>query len=217
MEDREKGIIESFHRMYHKKKIWTKTYWLGFPTLKYPSDLWIYQEIINEIKPDVIVECGTFKGGSALFLASMCDLVGRGRVISIDVKEFPNKPQHERITYLIGSSTSNEIVEQVKNSILQGEIVLVILDSMHFKAHVFNELKIYSQLVTKGSYIIVEDTDLNVIVKEGHIYTHDEGPMGAVMEFMKENKDFQIDKGREKFLFTASPNGYLKRIGEKTL
>lgn len=171
-------------------------------------DLWIYQEIIFEVKPNIIIECGTAKGGSALFLVFVCDLVDNGRVITIDIEDRRERPRHSRIKYLLGSSVLEEIVGQVRKLISDKDKVMVILDSDHHKEHVLNELRIYSKLVTKGSYIIVEDTNIN-----GHPVAHDfgPGPMEAVEEFLKENTNFVIDKSREKFYLTFNPRGYLKK------
>ena len=212
-EKSKKRIIDRFHKLYYDSHLsggtWKNTFWLGTRTAKCPLDLWIYQEIIFELKPDVIIECGTYCGGSALFLANMCELVNNGKVITIDVEDVQGKPGHKRITYLRGSSTSSEIVEKVKNSIRNKDKVMVILDSEHHKGHVLNELKIYSKLVTRGSYIVIEDTNLN---GNPIIPGYGPGPMEAVKEFLDENKDFVIDKNKEKFYLTFSPNGYLKRI-----
>jgi len=177
-------------------------------TRKCPLDLWIYQEIIFEVKPDVMIECGTANGGSALFLASMCDLVNNGKVITIDIEDKEGRPTHKRIKYLLGSSTSIEVVEQVRKLISDKDKVMVILDSDHSKGHVLSELKIYSKFVTKGSYIIVEDTNIN-----GHPVFSDfgPGPMEAVEEFLKENKDFSVDRSREKFYLTFNPKGFLQK------
>jgi cephalosporin hydroxylase len=208
----EKSIVDQFHKLYYDShifgKTWGNTFWLGIPTLKCPLDLWIYQEIIFEVKPDIIIECGTAHGGSTLFLASMCDLVNNGMVITIDIEDKKNRPYHKRIKYLLGSSISEEIVEKLRNLMKDSDKVIVILDSDHHKEHVLNELKIYSKFVTKGSYLIVEDTNIN-----GHPVAPDfgPGPMEAVDEFLKENKDFVVDKTKEKLYLTFNPNGYLKR------
>ena len=204
------NIPITFQQLYYESpKTWRNTYWLGTPLLKYPTDLWIFQEIIYELIPDVIVECGTNRGGSASFLASLCDLVNNGKIISIDTEDYGNKPKHERIKYLIGSSTSKEIVKEVRNSIKDNDKVIVFLDSDHHKKHVLNELRIYHSLVTKGSYIIVEDSNIN-----GHpvLPAFGPGPMEAIEEFLKENKNFKIDHAREKHYLTQNPNGFLKRI-----
>lgn len=212
----EKSIVSQFHKLYYDAhifgKTWCNTFWLGIPTLKCPLDLWIYQEIIFEVKPDVIIECGTAHGGSALFLASVCDLVGNGKVITIDIEDKKGRPKHNRIKYLLGSSTSKEIVRKVRSLVKNGDKVMVVLDSDHHKEHVLNELRIYSNFVTKGSYIIVEDTNIN-----GHpVYPEfGPGPMEAVEEFLREkNKDFVVDKTKEKFYLTFNPKGYLKRIND---
>lgn len=206
-------IINKFHKIYYKAGFvggtWQDTYWLGTLILKYPSDLWIYQEIIYKLKPDIIIECGTYKGGSAFFLATICELVNNGKVLTIDSEIQEERPQHNRIQYFLGSSTSEEIVEQVKKKIREKDKIMVILDSDHHKEHVLEELRIYSELITKESYIIVEDTCIN-----GHPVREDfgPGPMEAVKEFLKENKDFIIDNTKEKFYLTSNPRGYLKRI-----
>jgi len=172
-------------------------------------DLWIYQELIYELKPDVIIETGTGSGGGTLFFASICDMVGNGRIIAIDIVDKEDRPHHNRITYLHGSSTSEEIADQVRRLISDKDKVMVSLDSYHHKEHVLRELEIYSKFVNKGSYIVVEDTNLN-----GHpvVPTGDPGPMEAVEEFLRGDKNFAIDKSREKFFLTFNPNGYLKRI-----
>jgi cephalosporin hydroxylase len=165
--------------------------------------------MLHDLKPDVVVECGTYKGGSALYLAHVMDALGKGRVITIDIEKFPNLPQHPRITYLLGSSTAPEIVRQVKNAIKPGEKVMVLLDSDHHRDHVLNELRLYHDMVTPGSYIVVEDTDMN-----GHpiLPKHGPGPMEAAEQFLKETPGFGIDPAREKLMLTFNPRGYLRRV-----
>ncbi|MFX0133374.1 MAG: CmcI family methyltransferase [Candidatus Hodarchaeota archaeon] len=206
-----KRIIEQFHILYYQiLRAWdNNTFWFGTPIQKFPLDLWIYQEIIFKLKPDLIIECGTANGGSAYFLASLFDLLDNGRIITIDIENKNDRPKNKRITYLLGSSTSQIIVDQVKNLINDQDKILVILDSDHHKEHVLNELRIYSKFVTIGSYLIVEDTNLN-----GHPVRaeYGPGPMEAVKEFLKKNKNFKIDKTREKLHITFNPNGYLLKI-----
>lgn len=205
-------IVNQFHELYYDyvlQHTWKQTFFLGTIIEKCPLDLFIYQEILYELKPDIIIETGTAYGGSSIFLASICDLINYGQVITIDIKDYHKSPQHKRITYLVGSSTSKRIVNQVKKMIKNKNKILVILDSDHSKKNVLEELMIYSKFVTKESYIIVEDS--NVI---GHpVYSsYGPGPMEAIEEFMKRNINFAIDKTREKFLLTFNPDGYLKRI-----
>jgi len=188
---------------------WKNTYWLGVPLEKFPLDLWIYQEIFYETKPDILIEAGTYKGGSAYFFASIFDLMKHGRVLTSDIQDFPDKPKHDRITYFIGSSTSDAILSSIRAAIKPGESVMVSLDSDHQKAHVLKELRLYSPLVTVGNYLVVEDTNIN-----GHpvFPQFGPGPMEAVQEFLQENHDFISDHSREKFGVTYYPDGWLKRM-----
>jgi len=188
---------------------WDNTTWLGVPLEKYPTDLFIYQEIISETKPDLIIEAGTYKGGSAFYFASLFDLLGHGRVVTIDIEDRPERPKHPRIEYLLMSSTSDEAVRRIKSEIRPDDRVMVSLDSNHTADHVFKELQIYAPMVSKQCYLVVEDTNIN-----GHpVYgSFGPGPMEAVQKFMAGNKDFEIDRSREKFKLTVSPNGYLRRI-----
>ncbi len=208
----EKGIVDQFHELYYDAvtfgKTWGSTYWLGATVYKCPLDLWIYQEIIFETRPDVIIESGTSRGGSALYLASICDHLNNGKVVTIDIEEWEGRPTHNRIEYLLGSSTSDAVVGKVRSLIGRDHRVMVILDSDHRKDHVVKEMKMYGPLVTKGCYLIVEDTNLN-----GHpvVPSFGPGPAEAVEEFLKENGEFVVDRSREKLYLTFNPGGYLRR------
>ncbi len=203
-------IADEFHKLYYDLPgdSWWNTRWLGVATQKCPLDLWVYQEIISELSPDLIIETGTAEGGSALFLASVCDMVGSGRVVSIDVEPGPGLPRHDRIEYLTGSSVSEATAVKVRAGAKDAAAVMVILDSDHSKAHVLDEMRLYGDLVTAGSYMIVEDTNLN-----GHPVHpgHGPGPMEAVEEFLRETDDFVVDETREKFKLTFNPKGYLRK------
>jgi cephalosporin hydroxylase len=208
----EKRIVSEFHKLYYygKEKTWkNNTFWLNVPVAKCPLDLWVYQEIINETKPDLIIETGTAYGGSALFLASICDLVNRGRIITIDVEAQAGRPEHHRIKYLSGSSTSEGVAAELKSMISADARVMVILDSDHRAEHVRKELENYSPMVSVGCYLIVEDTNIN-----GNPVTplHGAGPMEAVAEFMAQHGNFVVDRQREKFFMTFNPKGYLRRL-----
>jgi cephalosporin hydroxylase len=209
----EERIIREFHRIYYNSgsRTWSKTYWLGTPAQKCPLDLWVYQELLHRLRPAMIVETGTASGGSALFLASMCDLLGQGSIVTIDVEDKPGRPEHERITYLTGSSTAPDIRQQVGELVGDRAPVLVILDSDHARDHVLEELRIYAPLVSPGSYVIVEDTNVN-----GHPVSpdHGPGPMEAVNDFLSESREFSVDRGQEKFFLTFNPGGYLRRRPE---
>ena len=209
----EKDIVTRFHRFYYDSPYFgggsRYAFWLGIRTFKCPLDLWIYQELIFEKKPDLIIECGTARGGSALFLAMVCDGINQGEILTIDINANENWPKHSRIKYLSGSSTSETIVKQVEAAVAGKKEVMVILDSDHSKDHVLQELRLYHRFVTPGNYLIAEDTNLN-----GHPVRPDfgPGPGEAVTEFMRENKDFIVDTTREKFYLTFNPGGFLKKV-----
>jgi cephalosporin hydroxylase len=207
------ATVDEFHRLFYetayaRRDGWTNPKWRGVEALKCPFDLWIYQEMLHELRPEWVLETGTAHGGSAFFLASILDQIGSGQVVSIDIVANPARPAHPRITYLTGSSTSPAILEDVRRRIAGSPRVLVILDSDHRKDHVLEELRLYSSLVTPGSYVIVEDTNVN-----GHPVFKDfgPGPGEAVEEFLAGKPPFQRDASRERFFLTFNPGGYLRR------
>jgi cephalosporin hydroxylase len=206
-------IIDLFHILYYGSDRlpsgWGDVSWMGQPVMKCPFDLWIYQEILHRLRPDVIVESGTAHGGSALYLAGICDLLGNGRILSIDLQQRPGLPDHPRLQYLNGSSTAPLILDQVGDSIKPNERVMVVLDACHRKQHVLEELHLYSQFVSLDSYLVVEDTNIN-----GHPVWRrfGAGPYEAVQEFLKQDGRFVVDRSLEKFWLTFNPGGYLKRL-----
>jgi cephalosporin hydroxylase len=204
----EPGVTEAFHRLYYDTAVWKDTYWLGVRTQKCPLDLWVYQEILHETRPDLILETGTAHGGSALYLASVCDLLGRGEIVTVDIHPVEGRPEHDRITYLTGSSTTDQVVREIERFVADRERVLVILDSDHSRDHVLDELRIYSRFVSPGSYLVVEDTNVN-----GHpvMPEHGPGPMEALEQFLDETDEFEIDPAREKFFLTFNPRGFLRK------
>jgi len=210
--ENELALVNAFHQLYFDARAfnmtWRNTSWMGQPILKCPLDLWLYQEMIHRLRPDVIVETGTAFGASAHFLAHMMDIVGTGRVITVDVEHRPNRPEHARITYLTGSSVAPEIVAQVHDLVGRAETVLVLLDSDHSRDHVRAELDAYHGLVTRGSYLVVEDTNLN-----GHPVDpeYGPGPMEALQDFLGTNPQFAHDSAMDKFFLTFNPGGYLLR------
>lgn len=205
-------IIDSFHKGWHESidGTWHKTRWRGVKVLKCPFDLHIYQELIHRIKPDLIIETGTCFGGSSLFLADMLQLVGgRGVVVTVDIREPKNPPQHPRLKYVTGSSIESNTMKKVLEWVPSGKSkIMVILDSNHKRDHVLKEMTLYGPLVTKGSYMIVEDTNINRLVR----FDHGPGPGDAVDLFMKNNKQWVVDKECEKLYMTFNPGGYLKRV-----
>lgn len=207
-EDRMKyaKIIYDFNKLYYDlyKQTWCATSWKGIPVLKAPTDLWIYQEIITRLKPDLIIETGTMRGGSAVFLDDMCKLVNHsGRVISIDIEseKIDKRAYDSNVKFITGSSVDQDIVNIVKAHIYayNCEKVMVILDSDHSEEHVIKELDIYSKLVTKGSALIVEDTS-NSEARE------------AVSKWLPEHPEFTTDIECEKLMLTFCRGGYLEKV-----
>ena len=205
----QRWIERRFNALYYRDRTetWRNTFWMGVPILKCPMDLWIYQELLHAERPDLIVETGTHSGGSGLYLASLCDLLDHGAVVSVDVAPRDNLPVHERLTYIRGSSTDPAIVKQVHERAAGGK-TLVILDSDHSRKHVLAELDAYSSLTPIGHHLIVEDTNLNGNPVRPN---YGPGPMEAVEDFLAGNPGFEIDSSMEKFKVTFNPNGFLKR------
>jgi cephalosporin hydroxylase len=204
-------VARHYARLYYARVESTVfgTRFLGIQTLKYPSDLWAYQEIVSETLPEVIVETGTWHGGSALYLATVCEALGHGRVITIDTEPGEPLPEHRRITYLKGSSTDPAVIAQVREQTEKAQGVMVILDADHSRAHVLAELAIYSEIVTPGGYLIVEDTNVN---GRPVLPDHGPGPGEAVEDFLSRDTGYVADSSRERLLLTANPGGFLRRV-----
>jgi cephalosporin hydroxylase len=204
----DRQAISRAHDVFYASDAWTRATWLGAQALKNPLDLWVYQEILFETRPELIVETGTYRGGSALFLASMCDLLGGGEIVSIDIEPLrEDYPEHPRITYLGGrSSTDPGVLDEVRRR-AAGRPTLVVLDSDHSQAHVEAELEAYAPIVPVGCYLIVEDSNIGQIRKDLM-----PGPLQAIETFLAGNREFEVDSEREKFLITFNPSGYLRRV-----
>lgn len=210
----EAEVVRRFHELYYRRYRGAEDgantinlSWFGHHLMKCPLDLWIYQELLVRTCPDIVVETGTFHGGSALFFAMILDHLGHGRVLTVDIEPKPNRPEHPRVSYVIGSSVESRVIDQVREEV-GGHRAMVVLDSNHDAEHVYKEILAYSPLVQPGDYLIVEDTNLN-----GHpaLPGFGPGPMEAVDKFLSENDDFVIDQRCERFLMTLNPRGYLRR------
>ena len=204
----DQAAISRAHDVLYLSDAWTEATWLGAQALKNPLDLWVYQEIMFETRPQLVIETGTYRGGSAAFLASVCDLLGEGEIVSIDIEHLRDDyPEHPRITYLGGrSSTDPEVLAEVRAR-AEGKRTLVILDSDHSQSHVEAELAEYAGLVPVGGYVIVEDSNIGQIRKDLL-----PGPLEAIETFLATTDAFEIDRTREKFLITFNPSGYLRRV-----
>lgn len=198
--------------------------WLGRPIIQYPQDIVLIQELIWQIKPDLIIETGIAHGGSLILSASLLELIGGpGKVIGVDIeirkhnrKAIENHPLYKRITMFEGSSTDPKIVACVKKAAQKKKKVMVFLDSLHTHEYVLGELELYSPLVTKGSYLVVFDTvieELPVSCYSDRPWSPGNNPETAVHAFLKQNHNFMLDKTiTKKLLMTVARNGFLKRI-----
>jgi cephalosporin hydroxylase len=194
---------------HHKEIVFNNMHWMGVRILKNPMDLWVYQEILFEVKPDIVIEIGSANGGSTLYLANILDCLNSGKIISIDIDRSNYKVSHERIVCITGDSLSEEVINEVKSLCLNKK-VLVIHDGDHTEESVYKNLIIYSEFVTSKSYFIVEDSIIDIFTVEEGIGGHS-GPLNAVLEFLKVNQSFTIDDKREKYLLTYNQCGFLKR------
>jgi len=181
---------------------WATMEWRGRKILKSPTDLWMYAELLQRVRPELVIETGTYEGGSALFMADLMNVFGiSGKVVTIDIA--PRKvPEHMRVTALAGSSLADNIVFHV-TAMRDMTPKIVILDSDHSYKHVLAELRLYSCFLASGDYLIVEDTSTDML---------DGGPRRAVREFLADNQEFQIDQNCERLGLTFNRGGYLTKL-----
>jgi len=197
--------------------------WLGRPIIQFPNDLIVLQELIWETKPDLIIETGIARGGSLIFYASMLQLIGKGKVIGIDVDirkhnriEIEKHPMFKRIHMIENSSTKEETISKISKFTKNKKNIMVVLDSNHTYEHVLKELELYSNFVKKGNYLIVFDTmidDMQDKMFKNRPWGKKNNPKIAVDEFLKKNKRFKMDKeNNRKLMITSTPYGFLKCI-----
>ena len=203
--------------------------WMGRPIIQYPQDIVAVQELIWDIKPDLIIETGVAHGGSAVFFASLLEinaLSGGPKdaevwCVEIDLRAHNRKailahPMYTRLRIFDGSSIDTKIASVIAEKAAKSERVMVILDSNHTHEHVLGELNLYASLVSVGSYCVVFDTvieDLEGVEFVDRPWGKGDNPKTAVAEFLKTNSDFVVDQAiDEKLLISAAPGGYLKRI-----
>ncbi|MBI4256628.1 class I SAM-dependent methyltransferase [Candidatus Uhrbacteria bacterium] len=207
---------------YHQREILGKQcYWLGHRTLKNPLDAWIYQEILYETRPDIVVELGNKNGGSALFLASILELLGNGKVLGVDIDHSRITATHHRIDLVTGDCSDGKVIERLRQE-CQGKRVLVIHDADHSRDAVLRDLRNYAPMVSRGSYIIVEDSVHGVRGFSqdpnqqygSFLFPDTDTPLQAIEIFLRENKSFVVDEKRERYILTANYRGFLRRVRE---
>lgn len=197
--------------------------WLGIPIVQLPSDILMMQELIYKVRPDVIIETGTAHGGSAIFYASMLELLGKGRVISIDIEirkynrlAIQSHPMSRRVTLIEGNSVAAETLAKVNQFVRSQDVVLVALDSNHTYAHVQKELENYSKFVTPGSYLVVFDGIMEILADApgGSSTWSTDNPTAAVRDFVAKHDEFEIESYYNRLELTYCPDGVLRRKGE---
>ena len=223
-------VLRHYTRKFTEELVrtqYTKNFtWMGIPILQFPSDLMVMQELIWEIQPQFIIETGIAMGGMTLFYANMLRLNNGERVISIDIDIRSNTKQmffelnNPHILLIEGNSVDEHIAYLAEEGLNREGTVLVSLDSNHAHDHVIQELRLYSPLVSVGSYIVVFDTAIEDFWHQD--IRHQDRPWGignnpatAVKQFLSETNEFVVDKEIEqRALITSAPSGWLKRIKE---
>lgn len=213
LSEHERGVVRQFSELYWQRNRDTffANRFLGVPCFQHPFDAWVTQEIICDVEPDVIIECGSWAGGSALLWAGILSQIGDGRVIAVDMNGdlHAETAKHElwsRVDWITGSSTDPGIVSDIYSR-CRGQRTMVILDSDHSADHVTAELDAYADLIAPGSYLIAQDGFISDLDP-----THGPGPREAVEKFLERDPRFESDALRERMLFTFNPGSFLRRV-----
>jgi len=203
-----------------QRKLSYEVTWLGIPIIQLPEDILMVQELVWKNRPDVIVESGVAHGGALILYASLMELLGRGRVIGVDIEirkynrlAIESHPASRRITLIEGSSTDTSIFESVRARIKPGESVMVMLDSNHTRDHVRAELELYAPLVGPGGYIVVFDEVMPMVADapNGKPSWDLDNPLEAVRDFLEAHPDFEVDRSYERLATTYCRGGFLRR------
>ncbi|MFA7413581.1 MAG: CmcI family methyltransferase [Rhizobium sp.] len=208
---------------YDYSYLWS---WMGLPIIQMPADVMATQEVIWATKPDVIIETGVARGGSMVFMAAMLQLIGKGKVVGVDIdirahnrSAIESHPMASRIELIEGPSTSVETMDRVRAAIPTGASVMVVLDSDHSRDHVLDELRHYAPLVTEGQYMVVADTLLGrcepsqVPTKRSQVLLPGDEPLAALHAYLKETTRFELDEViNGKLVLSSSPGGYVRCV-----
>ena len=203
-----------------QRKLSYEVTWLGIPIIQLPEDILMVQELVWKNRPDVIVESGVAHGGALILYASLMELLGRGRVIGVDIEirkynrlAIESHPASRRITLIEGSSTDMSTLDAVRARIQPGESVMVMLDSNHTRDHVRAELELYAPLVGPGGYIVVFDEVMPMVADapNGKPSWDLDNPLEAVRDFLATHPDFEVDRSYERLATTYCRSGFLRR------
>ncbi len=204
-------------------------YWMGRPIIQYPTDIVRIQQLIWDVKPDLIIETGIAHGGSLILSASILELAALdggaedARVLGVDIdirahnrEAILAHPMSRRITMIQGSSTDPNVVAQVNEHARNSRRTMVFLDSNHTHEHVLRELELYAPLVSRGSYCVVFDTIVEELPSgtvDDRPWDKGDNPMTAVDQFLRSNSNFVVDGQIDgQLLISAAPRGYLRRV-----
>lgn len=213
-------------KAYVQKKLTHDVTWMGVPIIQFPEDICMMQELIWKVRPDVIVECGIAHGGALVFYASLLELLGKGRIIGVDIEirqynraAISNHMMAPRIELIEGSSVDSRIVKEVQKRIQGAHRVIVILDSSHSAEHVAKELKLYSNLVTPGSYLVAMDGSQAWVwdIPIGKPEWKQDNPLIAIEAFLARDKRFVVDEHYNRLKVTSSPKGFLRRLTQEEI
>jgi cephalosporin hydroxylase len=214
-------VANLYTRAGWQQKVPYEVTWLGIPIIQIPEDILMVQELVWRMRPDVIVETGVAHGGSLVLYASLFEMLGRGRVIGVDIEirkynrlAIQSHPTSPRISLIEGSSTDPETFASIRQRIRPGERVMVTLDSNHTREHVRAELELYCELVTPGSYMIVFDEVMPMVADapRGDPSWDDDNPLEAVRDFLASHPEFQVDLEYERLGVSYCRGGFLRRV-----
>jgi len=208
---------------YDYSYLWS---WMGVPIIQMPADVMATQEVIWATKPDVIIETGVARGGSVLFMASLLEMMGSGKVIGVDIdirahnrQSIESHPMSKRVVLIEGSSVDEATLARVRAEIPAGARVMVVLDSDHSRDHVLSECRAYGPMVTPGCYMVVADTlvghitEENAPKKRSKLWFQGNEPLAALRDYMAETDRFEVDEVLNgKLVLSSSPGGYVRRI-----
>ena len=207
--------VAAQHRLMYEPK------WLGRPIIQFPSDVVQIQELLWEVKPDVVIETGVAHGGSLVLSASILELIGKGKVIGVDIEIRPHNrtaieahPLKHRIELIEGSSVDESTVAAVKAAAGSAKTVMVVLDSNHSETHVLRELELYGPMVSPGSYIVAHDGATAWVWDIPRAAPEAKGlnVLNAIHRFIETHPEFRIDESCTRHGITSSPDGYLRRL-----
>ncbi len=206
--------LADYYKRYFNSEFIRSVSWMGVPALKMVTDLWIYQEILHRMRPDVVIEIGSHYGGSTLFIANMLDLIGHGEVVSVDISRAVFMVDHPRVTQVTGDSGDPAVVRRVAE-IVAGRTAMVVHDADHSRAAVARDLDLYADFVSPGHYLVIEDAVVDIYSPSRYrLRGIGEGPLPAIRDFLARRGDaFTAEPLDQRFVMTASHFGYLRRRG----